>query len=241
VKHAARLSAIVIALALALAAPVLAGDLTLTIRDGRVTLNARDVTVSQILAEWERVGHTKIIDGQRVPGSLVTLQLDGVTERQALDVLLRSVAGYIAAPRPQPMADASSFDRIIVMPAIRVVSLSSVSPMGDDANRFRQGMGARPGDEQDQLQMQQMQMYGPGGINAQGNPQMQMNYNPNYPGGNPAIVNQMPYLQPGQPNAQPAVQAPANPSVPVIPQGTAVPGQVVPPVKPKGPGGPGGR
>jgi hypothetical protein len=84
-------------------------------------------------------------------------------------------------------------------------------------------------------------MYGPGGISMQGNPPNPMNYNPNYPGGNPAIVNQMPYLQPGQPNAQPAVQSPANPTIPTIPQGTAVPGQVVPPVKPKGPGGPGGQ
>jgi hypothetical protein len=236
VKHAARLSAIVIALALALAAPALAGDLKLTIHDGRVTLDARDVTVSQILAEWARVGHTKIIDGQRVPGSLVTLQLDGVTERQALDVLLRSVAGYIAAPRPQVMADASSFDRIVVMPTIRIVAVPSMSPSADDANRFRQGMGGRPGDEQDQMQLQ---MYGPGGVNGQGIPP---NYNPNYPGGNPAIVNQMPYLQPGQQNAQPAVQAPANPTVPTMPQGTAVPGQVAPPVKPKGPpGGPGGK
>lgn len=232
VKHAVRLSAIVIALAFALAAPALAGDLKLTIRDGRVTLDARDVTVREILAEWARIGHTNIIDGQRVPGGPVTLQLDSVSERQALDVLLRSVAGYIAAPRAQAMADGSSFDRIVVMPTIRVVSVTSVSPSADDANRFRQGMGMRPGDEPDQ-------MYGPGGVNQSVNPNLM--YNPNYPGGNPAVVNQMPYLQPGQPNAQPTTQAPVNPTVPTMSPGTATPGQVAPPVKPKGPGEPRGN
>ena len=219
-----------------MAAPALAGDLKLTIREGRVTLDARDVTVRQILAEWARVGHTNVIDGQRVPGGLVTLQLEGVSERQALDVLLRSVAGYIAAPRAQAVADGSSFDRILVLPTTRMVSISSQAPSADDAtNRFRQGMTGRgqPADEQDQ-------MFGPGGANA-ANPNM-MNYNPNYPGGNPAIVNQMPYLQPGpagMPNAQPTAQSPTSQTVPTMPQGTAVPGQIVQPIK-KGPGGPGG-
>ena len=37
-----------------------AGELNLTIANGRVTLIAHDVTVRQILDEWARVGQTKI-------------------------------------------------------------------------------------------------------------------------------------------------------------------------------------
>ncbi|HEV3139101.1 MAG TPA: hypothetical protein VGY57_01225, partial [Vicinamibacterales bacterium] len=44
-------------------------------------------------------------------------ELNNVTEAEALDVLLRSVAGYIAAPRAVAAANnLSRFDRIVVMP-----------------------------------------------------------------------------------------------------------------------------
>ena len=41
---------------------------------------------------------------------------DDVTEEQALEVMLRSVAGYMTAPRASALANASQFDRILVMP-----------------------------------------------------------------------------------------------------------------------------
>ena len=84
--------------------------------NGRVTLVAKDVTVRQILTEWARVGQTKIINLERIPGGPVSLELDNVPEAQALDVLLRSVAGYLAAPRPVDAPNLSHFDRIVVMP-----------------------------------------------------------------------------------------------------------------------------
>ena len=40
------------------------------------------------------------------------LQLVNVPERDALDILLRSASGYIAAPRPVSVADAAIFDRV---------------------------------------------------------------------------------------------------------------------------------
>lgn len=91
-------------------------DVQLTIRDGRVTLVAKDATVRQILTEWSRVGQTTIVNVERIPGGPVTLQLTNVPEEQALDVLLRSVSGYMAAPRPAVVANLSRFDRILVMP-----------------------------------------------------------------------------------------------------------------------------
>ena len=88
----------------------------LTIRDGRVSLVAKDATVRQILTEWARVGQTKIVNVERIPGGPVSMELTNVPEQQALEVLLRSVSGYLAAPRPIDAANLSRFDRIIVMP-----------------------------------------------------------------------------------------------------------------------------
>ncbi len=100
------------------AGPSLAGAqaIRLTLENGRVTLDATDATPSAILAEWARVGGTRIVDGDRVPGAPVTLRLEGVPEREALDIILRSAAGYIAAARPAGAPGASAFDRIVVMP-----------------------------------------------------------------------------------------------------------------------------
>jgi hypothetical protein len=94
-----------------------AAEVRLAIRDGRVSLTATGATLSQILAEWEKIGQTKIFNAELVPGDPLTLQLTDVPEEQALAVLLRSISGYVAAPRRTPLADTSRFDRIMVMPA----------------------------------------------------------------------------------------------------------------------------
>src|SRR5262245_44580686 len=83
--------------------------------NGNVTVIARDVPVRTILAEWARVGGSKIVNGERVAGPAVTLELTNVPERQALAVLLRNVtnvSGHIAAARPAGQSGASSLDRI---------------------------------------------------------------------------------------------------------------------------------
>jgi hypothetical protein len=93
------------------------GQVQLRIQDGRVNLVAKEATLRQILAEWARVGQTRIVNGERVPGGALSLELVDVPEKQALDIVLRSVTGYVAAPRPTPTANASRYDRILVMPA----------------------------------------------------------------------------------------------------------------------------
>src|SRR5205823_6221728 len=99
-----------------LAAVPARADVQITIHDGVVSLTATDATVRQILAEWGRVGQTKIVNGDRVPGGPVTLQLTDMPEERALEILLRSISGYLAAPRPMAVSNASRFDRIVVMP-----------------------------------------------------------------------------------------------------------------------------
>ena len=110
-------------IALSLAVPArAASELKLEIRDGKVTLDAKDVTVRQILAEWARVGQTRIVNLERVGSGQVTLQLTAVPEREALDIILRSLSGYMAAPRPGGSAGASAYDRILVLPTSSVAA-----------------------------------------------------------------------------------------------------------------------
>jgi hypothetical protein len=92
-------------------------EVHLTISNGRVTLDAASATVREILVEWAKVGQTKVVNAERVTGGPITLQLTNVPEEQALDVILRSVSGYVAAPRPIVTPGASRYDRILIMPA----------------------------------------------------------------------------------------------------------------------------
>src|SRR3977135_272010 len=103
------------ALLLVLAASNAPAEVQLSIRDGRVTLVATNATVRQILTEWARIGQTKIVNVERISGAPLTLQFTNVPEAEALDILLRSVTGYMAAPRPVPVANLSHYDRILVL------------------------------------------------------------------------------------------------------------------------------
>jgi hypothetical protein len=111
--RAAALAALAIA---GSAATASAGDLKLTINNGLVTLVAKDVPVRQILAEWARLGQTTIVNGDKLTGPPLTLQLVDRPEREVLDVVLRSASGYIAAPRTMALANTSQFERVMILP-----------------------------------------------------------------------------------------------------------------------------
>jgi len=102
-------------------------DVLLSLQNGRVTIVAKDATVRQILTEWARVGQTKIVNVERIPGTPLTIELRDVPEQQALKILLRSISGYMAAPRTtMAAANESVFDRIIVMPTLA----AAAAPLG---------------------------------------------------------------------------------------------------------------
>jgi len=100
---------------LAAATPARA-ELVITMHDGLVTVNAKDVTLRQIMAEWAKVGQTKIVNAEAIAGGPITISLVDVPEEQALATLLRSVSGYLAAPRPTVVKNAARYDRILVVP-----------------------------------------------------------------------------------------------------------------------------
>jgi len=112
------------------ASPLWADGVTLTIRDGRVTLDAQDVTLRQILTEWERVGKTRIVNLERTSTSRITLKFDGLPEDQALDIILQALPGFFAARRAVPVADASMYDRIALMTTTTQVAAAPPRPQG---------------------------------------------------------------------------------------------------------------
>ena len=93
-----------------------AQSVTVEFNNGQVTLRAQNAPIRAILAEWARRGGATIVNGERVTGAPVTLELTGIPERQALDIVLRSVAGYMLAPRRAGTTGASMFDRILILP-----------------------------------------------------------------------------------------------------------------------------
>lgn len=225
------------ALGCILAASAAAGDLKLTLQNGRATVIAQDVPLRQILQEWAQIGQTRIVNGDRLSGPNVTLQLINVPEKEALDILLRSAAGYVAAPRPVPISTASMYDRILIMatshaPAVMASAPSAMAPafqrppqpVDDDDEPMNVNMppamrpqspvvGAFPGPQPPNMPTQ------PG-------------YNPAMPGTSPG-PGQVPVMTSPRPGALPAAQPPnggVNPYQPTV----------VRPVGPGGPGGPGG-
>ena len=98
------------------AVPTAHADIQFSIRDGRVVLVATDASIADIMAEWAKIGHTKIVNADKLPKDVVTLELRNVSERQVLDILLRTTSGFIAALRDVGDPSASLFDRIIIMP-----------------------------------------------------------------------------------------------------------------------------
>jgi hypothetical protein len=208
---------------LAAAFPAAAAELKLSMESGRVTLIAQDVPVRQILQEWARVGQTKIVNGEKISGPPVSLQLVNVPEKEALDILLRSASGYMAAPRPDILAKASMYDRIMIMPTSRAPMASASAAPAPTPFTQRPPM---PVDDDDEPVSPNMPGMGPNG------PQ------PNVPGVNPFPGAQAP--NPYQNQQQPTPYLSNRPGVPVgtqqTPGGQPMPNQPTV-VKPVGPGG----
>ncbi|HEX6975274.1 MAG TPA: hypothetical protein VF147_12805 [Vicinamibacterales bacterium] len=215
------------ALVAALPLPASAGDLKITLANGRATIIATDVPLRQILTEWARIGKTTIVNADKLVGPTVTLQLVDVPEAQALDTLLRSASGYVVAQRAEALPDASRFDRIMIMPTSRPPATSAAPPA-----TFNQPARPMPQPVPDDDEPADAPVVVPPGMNAQPQPM-------NTPGMQPMATPAMPGTQPnGQPMTAPRPgMLPAPPAGQPNPYGTT-PGVIRPPGGPGG--GPGG-
>jgi hypothetical protein len=209
--------------ALLFAATTASADVKVTMQNGRVSIVAKDATIRQILTEWARVGQTRIVNVERVPGGPVTLELADVPEAQALEVLLRSISGYITAPRPVEAANLSRFDRIILMPTLasaRPVSSSPPPPVFQQNPQFAPPPQAADDDDDRPAPTVAVPVPPRGPV---------FNTFPQPQAANPQAA---PTAQPGAPQQAPAAQpGPATSSpTPVAPYGgVSVPGMVAPP------------
>jgi hypothetical protein len=232
----------VVLLATSLALPAYGGEVKLQVANGRITLQAHDATVREILAEWARVGQVKIVNAEKIMGAPVTIEFQSVPEAQALNTLLRSVSGYMAAPKADFAAGGSIYDRIIIMaaPRTQVASTGYTAPP-PQPNAYRPGMP--PGAQN------------PAGLD---DPDEPAGPPPTYPGGQPVYPgagisrSPIPQIQPqggqvpatgtipqGAPGTiSPMPQVPNVPGQQVVQPTTGAPGAVSQPVKK--PGGPGG-
>jgi len=84
---------------------------------GKVNLSANNASLRAVLTEWARVGGMKIVNPERLVGPPVTLELVGVPERQALDILMRGVGGFMLGPRQTLVPGVSAYDRLVVVAA----------------------------------------------------------------------------------------------------------------------------
>jgi hypothetical protein len=208
--------------ALASATVLLAGspasaDVTVTIQDGKVTIVAKDATLRQIMSEWARVGQTKVVNVERIPGGPMTLELRSVPEDQALDILMRPLSGYLAAPRALRAPTLSRFDRILVMPTMAAARQPAVAASAAPAPVFQPPPPFQPAPVQ---------------------PEDNNNDDPP-PGQNPAargpVFTAFPQPQVVNPNAVPGNVVPGNGQTFVPPPGMNLPGGAVPPQQPAAP------
>lgn len=110
-----RIALFTVALTSVLAGSASAQNVTLTFHDGLVSIEAASVPARVILTEWGKKGGTKVVGIDRLTGAPLTVKMTDVSEAKALETILRSAAGYMAAPRASVATGASMYDRILVM------------------------------------------------------------------------------------------------------------------------------
>ncbi len=128
-----------------------AGELKLTLDNGRATLIAQDVPVRQILDEWARIGKTTIVNGDKLTGPPITVELVDRPEGEVLEVVLRSASGYIAAPRDASApAGPSMFAKVMILPVSRgPVGVAAASPPSFGARQQPMPMPVNPVNDDD--------------------------------------------------------------------------------------------
>lgn len=227
------------AAALLLTASTVSAEVKVSMHDGLVTIVAKDATVRQIIAEWARVGQAKVVNAERIPGGPISIELTNVPETVALDTLLRSAAGYFAAPRATRVAELSTFDRVVVLPTSNAPrSAGAATPPPTFMTQQPQFQQPVPTDDDvdDERPQPNVQMptANPRGPVFNTFPQQPQVINPQT--GQPVVIQGgQPVPQPQQPQQQPMQVPTPTPSSPY--GGVAVPGMIVPsPQQPNQPG-----
>ena len=115
---------------------------------GRVTIVAQQVTVSEILAEWARKGGTKIQGAERLTGGVIQTPMlfENRPELEVMEALTRQAAGVSIAPRRVGAPGASRFESIHIV-ATSVATASSPYPSAPYNNSAPPPVRGFPDDE----------------------------------------------------------------------------------------------
>ena len=115
---------------------------------GRVTIVAQQVTVSEILAEWARKGGTKIQGAERLTGGVIQTPMlfENRPELEVMEALTRQAAGVSIAPRRVGAPGASRFESIHIV-ATSAATASSPYPSAPFTNSAPPPVRGFPDDE----------------------------------------------------------------------------------------------
>jgi len=192
--------------------------LQLAFQDGTVSLVAQNVTVRDILAEWQRRGGCQFVNADKLPGASAPVSMqfvEGTPEGQAIDSLLRGAAGYVVAPRSDRTPGGSSCGAVYILATSHPTASATYSPTASPVAAPLMIQGS-PDDEIPPV----MQM-----------PAGPQRLSPNQP------------ANPNQPQPQPANQPPATgsglgfgPVAPTAPGAGRIGGPPATPMPPNGPG-----
>lgn len=97
--------------------------------DGRVNLTARNVSVSDILAEWARQCGCYIVNADRMTATLPTpVQFEHAAQSDVLESLLRQAAGYVLTPKRAGVQAISNYETIFILATSNPVAGAYVPP-----------------------------------------------------------------------------------------------------------------
>jgi hypothetical protein len=112
--------------------------LQLSVKDGLVTLVAQNVTVRDIMTEWQRRTGCQFVNAEKLPSSLVTLDFPDRPELEVIGALLRDSAGttpgsgygYIVAPKREASDTESLCGAVYILPTSHPTTSASYVPTG---------------------------------------------------------------------------------------------------------------
>jgi hypothetical protein len=107
------------------AAAASARKLQLSFNQGHVNLVAQNVTVREILNEWQRQNGCQFVNSEKLTGGPVSFEFGQETELHVIEALLRGAAGYIIAPRADSAQSGSVCGSVFILPTSRPTSTAS--------------------------------------------------------------------------------------------------------------------
>jgi len=102
-----------------------ARKLQLSFDKGTVNLVAQNVTVREILSEWQRQNGCQFVNADKLTGGPVSFEFGQETELHVIEALLRGAAGYIVAPRADRAQSGSVCGSVFILPTSRPTATST--------------------------------------------------------------------------------------------------------------------